>query len=254
MSDEIYNPTQPDFSSAQIIGRLTNASNTTLLIEAAEQRFVYKPRSGERQLWDFEPGTLCLRERAAYLVSAHLGWHLVPETLLVEGPLGFGSAQKWVDAKVADVDIFKPAELPSDWLTVTTGVTEDGDLVTLAHADNDDLKKIALFDALVNNADRKAGHLLLDQAGVLQGIDHGVTFNSEPKLRTVLWGWLGQEIPSQWLTDVEKFISHLDETELDELLTKDELNEIFVRGEGLIETGMFPEPSGNWPPVPWPIF
>lgn len=243
-----------DFTSAKVLGQLTNASNTTLLIEHNGVKYVYKPRSGERQLWDFETGTLCLRERASYLVSELLNWDLVPLTQLVDGPAGFGSAQLWVEADIAGVDIFPPSEIPNNWISVTSGVTEDGSHVVLAHADDEHLQKIALFDALINNADRKAGHLLRTDTGQLKGIDHGVTFNVDDKLRTVLWGWLEQEIPHQWLKDIEVFIEKIDESELDELLTEDEISQLLIRAQQLLEIKKFPSPSGNWPPVPWPIF
>ena len=187
-----------------VIGQMVNASNSTLVVESDGNRFIYKPRSGERPLWDFPDHTLHLRERAAYLVSEMLGWDVVPETTINEGPYGIGSFQKWIDAEPTTVDIFPPNTVPDGWLTIITGIDEEGHQVTLAHENSERLMQIAVFDALVNNADRKAGHLLTDKTGNTYGIDHGVTFNSEDKLRTVLWGWIGERISSNQLADLEK--------------------------------------------------
>jgi len=139
-----------------VIGQMVNASNSTLVVESDGNRFIYKPRSGERPLWDFPDHTLHLRERAAYLVSEMLGWNVVPETTINEGPYGIGSFQKWIDAEPTTVDIFPPNTVPDGWLTIITGIDEEGHQVTLAHEDSERLMQIAVFDALVNNADRKA--------------------------------------------------------------------------------------------------
>ena len=173
-------------SDFKVVGQMVNASNSTLVIESNDQRYIYKPRSGERPLWDFPNQTLYLRERAAYLTSELLGWNVVPETTIQEGPYGIGSFQKWIDAEPATVDIFPPNEVPQGWLTIMSGIDEEGDQVTLAHENSSRLQQIAVFDTLINNADRKACHLLTDESGVTFGIDHGVTFNSEDKLRTVV--------------------------------------------------------------------
>ncbi|MTB10247.1 MAG: phosphatidylinositol kinase, partial [Actinobacteria bacterium] len=118
----------------QVVGQLVNASNATLVVEAGDQRFVYKPMSGERPLWDFPINTLHLRERAAFVLSELLQWNIVPATVIASGPYGVGSLQNWVDAEVTSVDVFTPGEVPADWLTIISGIDEDGDEVTLAHA------------------------------------------------------------------------------------------------------------------------
>jgi uncharacterized repeat protein (TIGR03843 family) len=135
-----------------------------------------------------------------------------------------------------------------------SGIDEDGDQVTLAHENSDRLKQIAVFDALINNADRKAGHLLTTESGQTYGIDHGVTFNSEDKLRTVLWGWIGQSIPEQHINDLQNFQSKISDSELIELLDESEIAALQSRLNLLIKQKMLPSPSPNWPAVPWPVF
>jgi len=188
------------------------------------------------------------------VLSDLLKWNVVPTTEIAEGPLGIGSFQEWVDAKVSEVDIFNPTEVPENWLTVISGVDDTGNLVTLAHNDRLDLRQIAILDALANNADRKAGHLITDLSDKTWAIDHGVTFNTDPKLRTVLWGWLGNEIPNYLLKDLASFLSLIDQSELVSLLTNDEVRALISRTENVIETAKFPAPNPNWPAVPWPIF
>lgn len=240
--------------SVQILGKLTDASNATLLVESPEGKFVYKPKSGERALWDFPDGTLYLRERAAYVLSELLGWQLVPETTIDEGPLGVGSFQIWVDGQISTVDIFPNNSLPDKWLAITSGIDEEGNQVTLAHSSNSDLMKIVLFDALANNADRKAGHLITDDQSRTWAIDHGVTFNTDAKLRTVLWGWLGEEIPENLIEDISNLKNQISGSELIELLTPEEFVALEIRIEILVSDKKFPEPNKEWPAVPWPIF
>ena len=233
---------------------MVNASNSTLVVESQTGRFIYKPRSGERPLWDFPDHTLHLRERAAYVVSELLGWDVVPETTIQEGPYGIGSFQKWIDAEPSTVDVFPPRSVPEGWLTIITGIDEDGNEVTLAHEDSVRLQQIAVFDALINNADRKAGHLLTDKTGKTYGIDHGVTFNSEHKLRTVLWGWIGQGIPEQFSSDLDLLKQKIHGSELEELLDQSEVAALIVRLEILLAQNVMPSPSPHWPAVPWPVF
>ncbi len=135
----------------KVVGQMVNASNSTLVIESNDQRYIYKPRSGERPLWDFPDQTLYLRERAAYVTSELLGWNVVPETTIQEGPYGIGSFQKWIDAEPATVDIFPPNEVPKGWLTIMSGIDEEGDQVTLAHEDSARLQQIAVFDTLISH-------------------------------------------------------------------------------------------------------
>jgi len=241
-------------SDFKVVGQMVNASNSTLVIESNDQRYIYKPRAGERPLWDFPDHTLYLRERAAYVTSELLDWNVVPETTIQEGPYGIGSIQKWIDADPATVDIFPPNEVPQGWLTIMSGIDEEGDQVTLAHEDSSRLQQIAVFDTLINNADRKAGHLLTDESGTTFGIDHGVTFSAENKLRTVLWGWIGQGVPEQYLTDLASLKSKVPGSELEELLDQSEIAALLDRLNYLLETQIMPSPSPRWPAVPWPVF
>ena len=240
--------------NCKVIGQMVNASNSTLVVELDGEQFIYKPRSGERPLWDFPDHTLHLRERAAYVVSQMLGWNVVPETTIKKGPYEIGSFQRWIDAEPTTVDIFPPNTVPDGWLTIITGIDEEGKQVTLAHEDSPRLKQIAVLDALINNADRKAGHLLTDQAGMTFGIDHGVAFNAEDKLRTVLWGWIGQDIPEAHIVDLKTLQNEIAGSELEELLAASEIHALQQRVEDLITERVMPSPSPHWPAVPWPVF
>lgn len=238
----------------KVVGQMVNASNSTLVVESDSARFIYKPRSGERPLWDFPNNTLHLRERAAFVVSELLGWNVVPTTVIAEGPYGIGSFQEWIDAEPATVGIFAPGAVPEDWLTIITGIDEEGNQVTLAHEDSPRLQQIAIFDAVVNNADRKAGHLLTKASGITFGIDHGVTFNAEDKLRTVLWGWIGKPIPGNFLTDLKSLKANIPGSEMEDLLDTSETLALLQRIDYLITEQVMPSPSPNWPAVPWPVF
>lgn len=241
-------------NQVQVIGQLSNASNATLLVEVSQTRFVYKPMQGERELWDFPTGTLYLRERAAYLVSQLLAWDVVPETIIGHGPYGIGSFQAWKDAEVTQVDIFSPDQIPTDWIKVFSGFDENGNQVALAHSANEQLAKIALFDVLINNADRKAGHLLTDVQNKIWAVDHGVTFSVEPKLRTVLWGWIDQEIKAEFLADLKTALPLFEKSELTELLSPSEFDQFISRAENLLSDKRYPTPNPQWPAVPWPVF
>lgn len=237
-----------------VVGRMVNASNATLVLDGPEGRLVYKPVAGERPLWDFPPGTLALRERAAFVLSELLGWALVPTTQVREGPHGLGSMQAWIDAEVLAVDVLAPDAVPAEWATVVTGVDEQGLPVALAHALDPGLAQLAVFDVLANNADRKGGHILTTPDGRHHGIDHGVTFHADPKLRTVLWGWVGQPVPEHLLADIHSTLPDLRTSELKELLTEVEVAALIRRCEDLLSSGVFPAPSGDWPSIPWPVF
>ncbi|MCM3885116.1 SCO1664 family protein [Frankia sp. R82] len=220
-----------------VTGRMTDASNATLYCEiTAGQtagRCVYKPIRGERALWDFPDGTLAARELAAYEVSAALGLGIVPPTVLRDGPFGPGMAQLWID----------------------TDVTVD--LVALTRSDDPQLRRIALFDAVVNNADRKGGHLLPAPSGRIHGIDHGVTFHAEGKLRTLLWTWRGRRLAAEETTLLHILTDLLAGDlgrRLEPLLTVTERAALDVRVATLLDEGRFPLPSGDWPPIPWPPF
>ena len=177
-------------------GRLTDASNATLRCEIAVEgeealTCVYKPVAGERPLWDFPEWTLTRRELAAHALSEAAGWHLVPPTVWREdGPGGPGMCQLWIDedARSAKVAVVRTGRVRPGWLHVLDAEDGSGRPVSLVHADEPDLQRMALFDAIANNADRKGGHVLTDEMGRTWAIDHGVTFSVDEKLRTVLWG------------------------------------------------------------------
>jgi uncharacterized repeat protein (TIGR03843 family) len=217
-------------------GRLVDASNATLYcaitVDGVSAACVYKPVAGERPLWDFPDGTLAEREVAAYEVSAASGWDIVPPTIYRDGPAGPGMVQLWI-AEDERVDLMR----------------------LLRRADSDGLRRIAVFDAVINNADRKGGHLLPTEDGPIFGVDHGVTFNVEDKLRTVLWQWAGERLPETALDTLVELRGRLDHElgeRLRELLTTREVRRTIRRVDELLAIGRHPEPSGDWPPVPWP--
>ncbi len=240
-------------------GRVMPASNATFVGEVAGRRVVYKPVAGERPLWDFPDGTLARREVAAYLVSETLGWQIVPLTFLRDGPHGSGMVQLWqepTDAVVA-VDIVREGEVPDGWCHVFDGVDEHDRGVSLVHEDTHALRRMAVFDVLVNNADRKGGHVLTMADGHRYGVDHGVTFHTDPKLRTVLWGWMGQPLLPEEDTGVAGVRAALSGTlgaALGELLDEDELAALDRRCERLLDRGVLPTPHGLGPAIPWPPF
>ena len=219
-----------------IEGRLVDASNATLYCavsaDGVSAACVYKPVAGERPLWDFPDGTLAEREVAAYTVSAATGWQIVPPTVLRVGPAGPGMVQLWVQPD------------------------ESTDLVALIRRrDREELRRVAVFDAVINNADRKGGHLLPTQRGHVYGVDHGVSFHVEDKLRTVLWQWAGRTLPGPVQETLRRVRRDLDGglgERLGELLTTAEVRRTRARVDRLLSTRRHPEPSGDWPAVPWP--
>lgn len=226
----------------EIVGRLVEASNVTLLVAVhgdvpgrgrTTAAAVYKPIRGERPLWDFPEGSLAHREVAAFVVSRTSGWNVVPPTVFRDdGPVGPGMLQLWVE------------------------VREDRDVVELVRAADPRLRRIALFDAVVNNADRKAGHLLVRRDGTIQGVDHGVTFAVDPKLRTVLWGWRGTLFAQRELEALALLRRALPRirAELEPHLAPDELEATRRRVDDLIRAQRFPQPSPDWPAIPWPWY
>jgi uncharacterized repeat protein (TIGR03843 family) len=221
----------------EIEGRLVDASNATLYCtvthEGVTAACVYKPIAGERPLWDFPDGTLAERELAAYLVSAATGWDVVPPTVMRDGPFGVGMCQLWID------------------------VEPTVDLAALARSNIEPLRRMAVFDAIVNNADRKGGHLLPIADGHVYGVDHGVCFAIEPKLRTLLWGWQGKKLTEDAVAVLHGIDAELAGSlgaTLRELLTDDEVWATQRRVKRLLSTGKHPAPKGDWPPVPWPPF
>lgn len=217
---------------------------------------VYKPAAGERPLWDFPGAILAKHEVAAFQVSELLGWDVVPPTVWREDlPAGPGIVQQWLDADItSDVAVFAPEKLRPGWLAVLQGEDEHGNEVVLAHRDHPRLAQIALFDVVINNADRKAGHLL-GSGGQIRGIDHGVAFHSEWKVRTVLWGFAGSAIPTDLLAPLKDLHRALasDEIELAGVGT-DARQAMRTRIHDLLDTARFPTPRPGWPVVPWPLW
>lgn len=217
--------------SMRVVGRLIDASNATLLAEIESdnqtQKVIYKPVAGEKPLWDFQDGNLAHREYCAFLLSNRAGFDLVPNTVLRDGPFGFGMVQEWIYTD------------------------EEIDIINFGQSDDSQLKRMAIFDAIINNTDRKYGHLLYKE-GKLLGCDHGVTFHSEDKLRTVIWQFSGEKIDKQEMLLIES-ASALDYPNLFEsYLTQDEIAAIYERINRLLKSGRFPSPSENWPAIPWP--
>ena len=218
-------------------GRLVEASNATLYCRVSHQgrqaACVYKPVAGERPLWDFPPGTLAAREVAAYAVSQAAGWGIVPPTLMRDGPFGPGMCQLWIEADAS------------------------ADLIALARScDHPQLRDMAVFDAVVNNADRKIGHLLPLPDGYLYGCDHGVCFGEEYKLRTVLWQWRGRRLPGRAMQALSQLQAAMKGDELAAglavLLSPGEVRATRERIDLLIQHRVHPYPPENWPAVPWP--
>ncbi|MGH3414404.1 MAG: SCO1664 family protein [Marmoricola sp.] len=241
------------------LGRILPASNQTFLCSLGPDgpRVVYKPVDGERPLWDFTEGTLAGREYAAWLVSECLGWHVVPPTLLRTGPEGVGMVQLWCepDPDQAPVDVVPVDQVPAGYRHVIDAVDGADQPVALVHEDTATLRRMAVFDIVVNNTDRKGGHVLPMTDGHRYGVDHGVCFHAEDKLRTVLWGWAGEPLTGDESGDVRRV--HEDaalDRALAEHLTGLEREMLHRRCERLLAAGRFPEPSHGWPPIPWPPF
>jgi uncharacterized repeat protein (TIGR03843 family) len=243
-----------------LAGRIRTASNATFLGSIGGVAVVYKPVAGERPLWDFPDGTLAGREAAAYLVSESFGWNIVPRTWLREGPLGLGMVQLWqeIDPEQDPVDLVLADQVPDEgWRQVLEGADEEDRTVALIHEDSTALRRMAVFDIVVNNADRKGAHVLPMPDGHRHGVDHGLTFHIEHKLRTVLWGWLGEELTAEELEGIERVSSRIGGDlgrALAGLLSDVEIAALAERCERLRSAGRFPAPSGRMPAVPWPLF
>ncbi len=212
-------------------------SNYTFIVtmthEGVEMEAVYKPREGEQPLWDFPTGTLCSRERAAYLVSDWLKWDVIPPTILREGPQGWGSVQFFID--------HDPEE----------------NFFTFRDDYGADLRLVALLDLIINNADRKGGHVIVGTDGRLWAIDHGIAFHDEPKLRTVIWDYVGEPFEADWVGRMEALQMELASgsellPQLQELLSRRELQAMQNRLAKLLNQPIFPEP-GPGRPYPWPL-
>jgi uncharacterized repeat protein (TIGR03843 family) len=204
----------------------------------AEMLAVWKPTAGERPLFDFPFGTLTRREVAAYLVSEAIGWGIVPPTLLRDGPAGEGMLQAWIETDPA------------------------ADVIAMVNGDDPRLRRVAVLDAILNNTDRKAGHLLPVPGGHLFAVDHGVAFSTEPKLRTVLWAWEGEPFEAEELAGLARVAATLGTGRrpgllglaLRKLLSAREVAATRARVAALLATGIFPSPSPEWPAVPWPPY
>ena len=227
----------------EVLGRLLASTNQGLFCSVtlpcpdpeppAVVEAIYKPVRGERPLDDFPDGTLCRREVAAHLVSEAAGWAIVPPTVMRDGPFGQGMVQLWID------------------------VDETVDVLGLIVDDDRRLRRVAIFDALVNNTDRKGGHLLPVRTGHIFGVDHGVCFSAVPKLRTVLWGWRGERLEPDELDVLGALREELDGSlgeQLRDFLDPIEVDATARRADRLLQTGRFPRPTPNWPAVPWPPF
>ncbi len=218
-----------------VTGRLVDASNATLYTsvthEGQAMNAIYKPIAGERPLWDFPDGSLAHREYAAYLISQKCDFNLVPLTILRDGPYGPGMVQEWIE------------------------INEDIDLAIFFSTNDPQLRSMAIFDAIINNTDRKIGHLLPSLEGELFGCDHGVTFHTQDKLRTVLWQFSGDPLTDIELEQLASSESVLkSELDLTPYLTENEIAALHARIQRLITTGVMPEPNPDWPAVPWPAF
>ena len=256
-----------------VVGRIRSASNAALVCDAigddgTELRCVYKPVRGEVPLWDFPDGTLAGREVASYLISEALGWSVIPATVLRDGPAGPGMVQRWVEtvdvpagapARLDLVDLCPPEMQPDNFKVVLEAYTPAGEAVVLVHADHPRLQRMAVLDVVLNNADRKGGHVLEGPDGGVYGIDHGICLHTGDKLRTVLWGWAGEPIPAHLRADIAALAHDLADdngavrTRLAELITGAEIDAVAARCARLVDTGSMPHPPGRRP-IPWPPF
>lgn len=280
----------------EVTGRIVAASNATLLcaveLDGVNASCVYKPVRGERPLWDFPDGTLAGREVASYLVSAATGWDVVPPTALRDGPYGTGMVQLWIDtpgATLADldagrddvgpdnagqdversphdlvvdedtgelIDLCPPDQVPDGWRPVLRAHDYGGDVVVLAHADDPRLRRMAVLDCVINNADRKGGHVLHGVDGHVYGVDHGICLHQENKLRTVLWGWRGEPLGDEAVDVLSRLAAELEGglgEELHEHLTVREVDALRRRVRTLLARPSMPGPKGERM-IPWPPF
>jgi uncharacterized repeat protein (TIGR03843 family) len=260
--------------SLEIEGRLVMASNASFFgavsLDGVSLPCIYKPVAGERPLWDFPDGNLANRERAARLVSEAAGWDVVPPTVLRDGRFGHGMVQQWIEAASGHdlVDVIGIDEHRPGWIAVLEAEDTEGNDVLLVHADHPRLRDLAVFDAVVNNADRKGGHVLVpgglaepegDQEIDLWGCDHGVSFHIEPKLRTVLWGWADEKLRDEDRVSLGRLAAQLEDegdlrTDLMPLLTRAEIDALASRVRRLQSVGRMPVPESSWPAIPWPAF
>jgi len=225
--------------SIQIEGQFTFSSNHTFLtsveFEESSCKAVYKPQRGETPLWDFPPDTLANRESAAFLISEALSWGYVPPTIIrANAPFGRGSLQ-WFIPHNPEINYFSFSEKTKE-----------------------NLRPVVVFDLIINNADRKGSHVILDEQGKIWLIDHGICFHQEPKLRTVIWGFIGESIPDEIIYDLHLLDDKLASNspligELGMLLSSQELFSLKMRVEQIIRDPFFPAPDKNSRPFPFPL-
>lgn len=256
-------PVSPELT---VLYRIPSGSNAVYhCVDAHGDSWVYKPSAGERPLMDFPDGSLAAREIAAHAVSEALGWDLVPQTVSAHGPGGPGMAQRWIEEVDREqrsghdpIDVHPADAVPGGRAVVLRGEGARGEDVVVAHGTDDRLRRIAVFDHVVNNADRKGGHVLVDAAGVVWAIDHGLSFHTEPKVRTVLWGWAGQPLTADDVAGLERLRRDLAEggglgAALSDLLSSAEVEALTDRVDALLATRVFPVPGPGYP-LPWPLF
>ena len=246
----------------EIEGLIPDSSNGALkvLVSNSKQSVeaIIKPEVSIRPLWDFPDLDLNNREYATYLLDCGLNLNYVPDTVMrnVEG-IGKSLIQEWVTESDNDLIIVKsPEDIPEEYLKVLQGYDELNKLITLAHKNNRDLRNLCLFDLVINNADRKGGHLLMDSANKMWAIDHGVSWHFESKIRTVLWGWIDETFNDQdiaLLNNAKKVIQTWKNEEFI-YLSEEEIEQAIKRVDGLLKENAFPQPGDQWPAVPWPIF
>jgi len=248
-----------------VLGRIRSASNATFLCEArlddSVVQCVYKPVAGEQPLWDFPDGTLAGREYSAFLISDALGWNVVPHTIIRQGPAGLGMVQAWVEQPEDRpgpglVDLCPADSIPDGYMSVLTAYDYAGDQVALVHADNAGLRRMAVFDVIVNNADRKGGHILSGADGVVYGVDHGISLHIHDKLRTVLWGWAGKPIDDDTVDSLRTLENRLGRklgSRLRRHITVAEVDALCRRVRALVADPVMPSPGGRRP-LPWPAF
>ena len=218
-------------SELVITGRLVDASNATLfghLKDDENSKVIYKPVAGERPLWDFPNGNLANREVAAYLFSELFKFNIVPRTVLRDGPYGVGMVQEWQSN------------------------SQPENLIEIGQSEHQDLRRMAIFDALINNGDRKYGHLLILENGSIQGCDHGVTFHVEDKLRSVLWQFSGESLTKDEKSVLKQIIDFDLNSVLADYLSREEIDAITSRAEKLDKESVLPMPATDRPAIPWP--
>ncbi len=249
----------------ELEGRLVSASNASFLgtvtLDGVALACVYKPVAGERPLWDFPGGSLAGREVSARLVSEAGGFRVVPPTVLRDGQFGVGMCQRWVhvDPDQDLVDVVPPDFDQAGWIAVLEAEDHRDHPVLLVHADDDRLRDMAVLDVVINNADRKGGHVLVepDPSARVWGCDHGVCFHEEPKLRTVLWGWADEPLRDRdktMLAELSRLCRDSLGDVLEQHLSRVEVDALRYRVEMLLSAGRMPSPGGRWPVIPWPAF